>query len=90
MTTASARQPGGMRPWRFVVWFGTVSLRADFVYEGARSITGPLLASLGASALVVGVVTRAGEAAALGLRLVRARWRTALAASGGWRSPDTR
>ncbi|MFI6684173.1 MFS transporter [Streptomyces sp. NPDC050485] len=60
----------GMRPWRFVVWFGTVSLLADFVYEGARSITGPLLASLGASALVVGVVTGAGEAAALGLRLV--------------------
>ncbi|WP_413105753.1 MFS transporter [Streptomyces sp. Inha503] len=59
-----------MRPWRFVVWFGTVSLLADFVYEGARSVTGPLLASLGASSLVVGVVTGAGEAAALGLRLV--------------------
>jgi MFS family permease len=59
-----------MGPWRFVVWFGTVSLLADFVYEGARSVTGPLLASLGASALVVGVVTGAGEAAALGLRLV--------------------
>jgi MFS family permease len=53
-----------------VVWFGTVSLLADVVYEGARSITGPLLASLGASSLVVGVVTGAGEAAALGLRLV--------------------
>ncbi|MEU2715463.1 MFS transporter [Streptomyces sp. NPDC007205] len=65
-----ADRPGRMGPWRFVVWFGTVSLLADFVYEGARSITGPLLASLGASALVVGVVTGAGEAAALGLRLV--------------------
>ncbi|WKX22404.1 MFS transporter [Streptomyces sp. HUAS CX7] len=64
------RRPAVMGPWRFVVWFGTVSLLADFVYEGARSITGPLLASLGASALVVGVVTGAGEAAALGLRLV--------------------
>ncbi|WP_206322388.1 hypothetical protein [Streptomyces sp. HNM0575] len=40
------------------------------VYEGARSVTGPLLASLGASALVVGVVTGAGEVAALGLRLI--------------------
>ncbi|MGW3951228.1 MFS transporter [Streptomyces sp. NPDC004752] len=59
-----------MRPWRFVVWFGVVSLLADFVYEGARSVTGPLLASLGASSLVVGVITGAGEAAALGLRLV--------------------
>lgn len=43
---------------------------ADIVYEGARSVTGPLLASLGASALVVGVVTGIGEAAALALRLV--------------------
>ncbi|MDP9612498.1 MFS transporter [Streptomyces demainii] len=60
----------GIRPWGFVVWFGTVSLLADVVYEGARSVTGPLLASLGASSLVVGVVTGAGEAAALGLRLV--------------------
>ena len=55
--------------WRFVVTFGVVSLLSDFVYEGARSITGPLLAHLGASALVVGVVTGIGEAAALVLRL---------------------
>ncbi|MBG6215026.1 MULTISPECIES: MFS transporter [unclassified Cryobacterium] len=56
--------------WRFVLTFGTVSLLADFVYEGARSITGPLLAELGATALVVGIVTGIGEAAALLLRLV--------------------
>ncbi|MGV7648870.1 MFS transporter [Mycobacterium kansasii] len=56
--------------WRFVAVFGVVSLLADFVYEGARSITGPLLASLGATGLVVGVVTGIGEAAALALRLV--------------------
>jgi MFS family permease len=51
------------------VGFGLVSLTADLVYEGARSVTGPLLASLGATALVVGVVTGAGEAVALVLRL---------------------
>jgi MFS family permease len=56
-------------PWRVVAWFGIVSLAADMVYEGARSVTGPYLASLGASALVVGLVTGAGEAAALGFRL---------------------
>jgi MFS family permease len=56
--------------WRFVLAFGTVSLLADVVYEGARSITGPLLASLGAGAFVVGVVTGVGESAALVLRLV--------------------
>lgn len=56
--------------WRAVVGFGVVSLAADMVYEGARSVTGPLLASLGASAVVVGLVTGAGEAVALVLRLV--------------------
>ena len=50
--------------------FGGVSLAADMVYEGARSMYGPLLAALGASALVVGLVTGAGEAMALVLRFV--------------------
>src|SRR4051812_8923871 len=59
----------GWSPWRAVVGFGVVSLAADMVYEGARSVTGPLLASLGASALLVGLVTGAGEALALVLRL---------------------
>nr|WP_281893846.1 MFS transporter [Phytohabitans aurantiacus] len=57
-------------PWRLVVGFGVVSLAADMAYEGARSVYGPLLGALGASALVVGLVTGAGEAAALLLRLV--------------------
>ncbi|MGV0582396.1 MFS transporter [Mycobacteroides chelonae] len=62
--------PQRLSAWRFVTTFGVISMFADIVYEGARSITGPLLASLGASALVVGVVTGIGEAAALALRLV--------------------
>ena len=57
-------------PWRVVVGFGVISLAADMVYEGARSVYGPLLGSLGASALVVGAVTGAGEAVALLLRVV--------------------
>jgi MFS family permease len=52
-----------------VWWFGFVSLAADMVYEGARSVYGPLLAALGASAVVVGLVTGAGEAVALVMRL---------------------
>ncbi|MDT4991663.1 MAG: hypothetical protein QOH97_1555 [Actinoplanes sp.] len=60
----------GWSPWRTVVGFGLVSLAGDMVYEGARSVYGPLLASLGASATVVGLVTGAGEAIALLLRLV--------------------
>jgi hypothetical protein len=57
-------------PWRTVVGFGVVSLAADMVYQGARSVTGPLLASLGASAVLVGLVSGAGEAMALLLRVV--------------------
>ena len=56
--------------WRIVTFFGLVSMTGDLVYEGARSITGPYLASLGASALLVGIVTGVGEGAALVLRLV--------------------
>lgn len=40
------------------------------VYEGARSVYGPLLGSLGASALVVGAVTGAAETVALVLRVL--------------------
>jgi len=52
------------------VAFGVVSLAADMVYEGLRSVAGPFLGTLGASALTVGLVTGAGEALALVLRLV--------------------
>ena len=60
-------------PLRFIVGFGIVSALADVVYEGARSIIGPYLGSLGATAAVVGLVTGAGEAAALVLRLFTGR-----------------
>jgi MFS-type transporter involved in bile tolerance (Atg22 family) len=63
-----------LSPWRTVVGFGVVSLAADMVYEGARSVTGPLLASLGASAVLVGLISGAGEATALLLRLVFGSW----------------
>ncbi len=54
----------------FVVLLGVVSLFADMTYEGARSITGPYLAVLGASATVVGLVAGLGELIGYGLRLV--------------------
>lgn len=66
MSTPARTSPGA---WRVVWWFGFVSLAADMVYEGARSVYGPVLAALGASAVVVGLVTGAGEAVALVLRL---------------------
>jgi MFS family permease len=57
----------------FVLAFGVVSVLGDFVYEGARSVVGPFLATFGASAALVGVVTGAGEAVALVFRLFTGR-----------------
>jgi MFS family permease len=54
---------------RFIVLLGIVSLFADMTYEGARSITGPYLGILGASATVVGVVSGFGELVGYAARL---------------------
>lgn len=58
---------------RFVLMIGVASLFSDFVYEGARSVLGPYLALLGASAAIVGIVTGFGEFVGYGLRLVSGR-----------------
>src|SRR5262249_27226269 len=55
---------------RFVLLLGVVSLFGDMTYEGARSITGPYLGTLGATAAVVGVVAGAGELVGYALRFV--------------------
>lgn len=46
---------------KFIILMGIVSLFADMTYEGSRSITGPYLAILGASAVTVGFVAGFGE-----------------------------
>ncbi|MCU1548468.1 MAG: transporter [Arthrobacter sp.] len=68
--------PGLQRrlPWGPVIGFGLVSLAADVVSDGARPLSGPLLAQLGGSALLVGLVTGGAEAAAQGLRLLFGPW----------------
>ena len=58
---------------RLVVLFGIVSLFADMVYEGGRSITGPYLAVLGATGAAVGIVAGGGELLGYALRLVSGR-----------------
>jgi predicted MFS family arabinose efflux permease len=63
-------KPGSRAAMQFVLLLAAVSLFADFVYEGARSVTGPYLAVLGASGAVVGVVAGLGELLGYGLRLV--------------------
>lgn len=53
----------------FVVAFGIVSLFADAAYEGMRGISGPFLATLGASGMAVGFIAGVGELAGYLLRL---------------------
>ena len=59
---------------KFVLTIGVMSFFADFTYEGARSIYGPFLAGLAASATVVSIVTGFGELVGYGFRLVSGRW----------------
>ncbi|MFN4336616.1 MAG: MFS transporter [Candidatus Nitrosocaldus sp.] len=58
------------KAFRLILLLGLVSLTADMVYEGARSITGPYLLILGASATIVGLVTGVGEVVAYGSRVL--------------------
>ena len=53
----------------FIILRGIVSLFGDVTYEGARSVAGPYLATLGASASVVGLVAGIGEFVGYALRL---------------------
>jgi MFS family permease len=53
----------------FIILLGIVSLFGDITYEGSRSVTGPYLATLGASAGVVGLVAGVGEFVGYALRL---------------------
>lgn len=55
---------------KFIVLMGVVSLTADMTHEGARSITGPYLAFLGASATVVRFLAGFGELVGYAFRFV--------------------
>jgi MFS family permease len=57
-------------PWTFIVLIGVVSLFSDMTHEGARALTGPFLAMLGASATAVGFIAGFGELVGYGLRLI--------------------
>ncbi len=56
--------------FKFVLTIGIVNLFADMTYEGARSIMGPFLESLGASAVAVGIIAGGGELIGYTLRSV--------------------
>lgn len=60
-------------PLQTIILFGLVSLFADATYESARSIIGPYMALLGASATAISVVSGAGELIGYTMRLVSGR-----------------
>lgn len=62
------------RALKFVLLIGVLSFFADFVYEGSRSIVGPYLGSLGASAAIIALVCGSGELAGYGLRFFSGRF----------------
>lgn len=72
MDSLSAKRPptASTTAFSFILLLGMVSLLADMTYEGGRSITGPFLGLLGASAATVGVVAGAGELLGYVLRLL--------------------
>jgi hypothetical protein len=61
LTTPPPAEAVGRAALRFVVLIGIVSLFSDMTYEAARGINGSFLATLGASAVVVGVISGLGE-----------------------------
>jgi MFS family permease len=68
--TAARRPISRTAAIRFIVLIGFVSLFGDMTYEGARSIVGPYLGTLGASAAVVGIVAGFGELIGYAIRLL--------------------
>jgi MFS family permease len=70
VTAADARS----RAIRFIVCLGIVSMFADITYEGARSVIGPFLSDLGASAAQVGIIAGIGEMLAASLRFFSGRF----------------
>jgi MFS family permease len=68
-----ATRTAGRPAVRFVVLLGFVSLFADMTYEGARSVGGPYLGKLGASAFIVSLVAGLGEFIGYSLRLLSGR-----------------
>lgn len=74
----AARMKSPVRPQRpglrFILLFGVISLFADMTHEGARSVSGPFLATLGASGFVAATVAGFGEFLGYALRLASGRW----------------
>jgi len=63
---ADSTKKGAMQ---LIILFGVVSLFGDIVYEGARSVNGQYLKTLGADAALVGLIAGIGEFVGYAIRL---------------------
>lgn len=54
----------------FILLLGLTSLFADITYEGGRSVVGPFLGQLGASAAIISFVAGLGELIGYGIRFI--------------------
>src|SRR6266566_4941954 len=71
--TLTQQRPAGLSvssAFAFVLMMGVVNLFADMTYEGASSINGPFLGSLGATAAAIGMISGIGEFLGYSLRFV--------------------
>src|SRR5207244_10066213 len=71
--TLAHQRPAGLSAssaFTFVLMMGVVNLFADMTYEGASSINGPFLGSLGATAAAIGVISGVGEFLGYSLRFI--------------------
>ena len=57
------------RAYRLIILFGIVAMLGDVVYEGGRSVAGPFLFTLGASAFAVAFIAGFGEFAGYAIRI---------------------
>jgi len=74
------------RAMHFVLLVGVLSFFADCTHEGARSVLGPWLGTMGASATAIGIVVGFGELLGYGCVSCRASSPTHRASSGQSRS----
>ena len=73
ISNANSNQTTSRTALRFVLLIGVISFFADFTYEGARGILGQYMASLGAGAATISIVTGFGALLGYALRLVSGR-----------------
>ena len=64
------KEPGYRRAFLLVLMFGVISLFSNMDYQASRSLNGSFLGELGASAIIVGLITGLAEFLGFSLRLL--------------------